>query len=33
VSHGKSAHRATVNGTVNVDVPMRDAHQIEIEQI
>jgi len=33
LSQGKSARRVTVNGTLSIDVPMRDAHQIEIEPI
>jgi hypothetical protein len=33
LSHGKSGRRVTVNGTLSIDLPMRDAHQIEIEKV
>jgi hypothetical protein len=33
LSHGKSARRVTVNGTFSIDLPMRDARQIKIEQV
>jgi hypothetical protein len=32
LTHGKSTRRVTVNGPLSVDLPMRDAHQIGIEQ-
>ena len=33
LSHGKSARRVSVNGTLSIDLPMPDARQVEIEQI